>query len=104
MIVRVSRAIWAAASVALVAWFVPRLIFFLETDDCLDSGGHVNSAGVCVVEMGAHYAPLFSPLTPLVVWFVLFGMISLVIVAIYKFGLWLAEMVFSSVHSDKPTT
>ena len=73
-------------SVGLTAYVIPKLIVFLEQDDCLDSGGALNSAGVCIVETGSHYSPLFGPQTPYVVWLILFGIASIMILGISKFG------------------
>ncbi|HNP64392.1 MAG TPA: hypothetical protein PKH39_10705, partial [Woeseiaceae bacterium] len=89
-------------SIGFAAYLIPKLIFLLEQDDCLDSGGALNSAGICVVESGAHYSPLFGPQTPYFVWLVLFGIASAMIFSMYSVGTKLFDRLVAQRRPDDP--
>ena len=91
--VRFLRLFSVITAVGIAALVIPKLIFFLEQDDCLDSGGALNSAGVCEVATG-HYSPIFGPQTPYIVWLLLFGLASMIVFGISRALLRIAEKVF----------
>ena len=91
-------------SVGIAAYVLPKLIFFLEQDDCLDSGGALNSAGVCVVETGSHYSPIYGPQTPYIAWLILFGVASIMILGVSKVASQLFSRLFTNSSSDDPAT
>ena len=78
------RFIPISVAIGIAAYVVPNLIFFLEQDDCLDSGGALNSAGICEVAAGSHYSPIFGPQTPYFVWLLLFGLASILILGVSR--------------------
>jgi len=93
------RLLSTTISIGIAAYAVPKLIFFIEQDDCLDSGGALNTAGVCEVVSGHHYYPLFGPHTPYFAWLVLFGVAALFILGISKIGLKIAEKLVAALSS-----
>jgi hypothetical protein len=93
------RFISATISIGIAAYAVPKLIFLLEQDDCLDSGGALNSAGICEVATGTHYSPLFGPQTPYFVWLMLFGVASIFILGVSRVGLKITETLVAKLSS-----